>query len=388
MVKHRKNVKSKSKRTRGSHVKASLTYVAAHRHTGRKLSHKHTSHGFLFILLVVVGIIMFFSLAALDAAGITQEGEVNVTLTVPGAPPTEGAVITQPVNNTKFKESLIDVSGTCPVDTVVAIYRNGQPTSSTTCIAPGTFQTTVQLLLGMNTLQAQNYDALDQPGPTTPQITVLYEPDTTPNPPEANQSGDISIDPSIPEIEVPQPSESPCIEPKPPANSDQLILIVPCIIRNVFVGERFNIPIYILGGTPPYALSVDWADGSKAELYSFDKGGRHVISHTYQSPSGESSGTILSQTVSTPNIKSIHFKVVDSTGASYELSTIIGLNADGSGALTGSNPFETAINNAAAIWLEASVPVYWAAVALFAGFWVGDLFQRFFGTKKSRRSHA
>lgn len=359
-----------------SHLRASLTYIAPHKHTGKRLAHHHTSHGFLLLLLIAAGIILFLSLASLEAAGITKNGQINVTFTVPGAPPTTGAVIESPLTKSKVKQSLITVTGTCPSGNIVAIYNNGQSASSTVCLTDNSFQTTVQLKVGINTLQAQNYDALNQPGPSTDQIEVVFEPDdpTPPIPAVINTDDDISLDPSILDTVAPAPSESPCFAPVDPEATTELTLIVPCVTRNVFVGEKISLPITVLGGIGPYALSVDWGEGNSPQLYSLPRSGHHQLSYAY----------------SVPRIKNVSLYIADAAGQTYQLETVIDINDDGTEAanVTGVSPLQNALNNLTGIWLEASVPLYWAAVSLFLGFWVGDLFQRFLGVRRAPHRRA
>jgi hypothetical protein len=373
MVQKRKNIKNKrstTKRTRVAHVRASLSYVAAHRHTGHRLHRRHTSHGILLLLLIVVGIVLFLSLAALRAAGLTESAQVNVTLTVPGPPPSVGAVITSPADKVKVKQSILQVAGTCPSGTLVAIYNNGLSVSSTICSSEDLFQTNVQLTQGLNTLQAQNYDALNQPGPTTDQIVVEFAPDVVPPPAVVNTPADITLDPSIPDSLAPLPHLNPCYAPVDPGATTQLGLVAPCITRNVFIGQKLELPISILGGSGPYALSVNWGDGD-TQLYSFASSGHQTLSHTYL----------------IPKVKGISLHLADSSGQIYQIQSVIDVNDDGTAA-TGISPVQATLNDLSGIWLEASVPVYWAIVSLFVGFWVGDLFQRFLGLKPRQRRYS
>lgn len=370
MIKKRKSVKSKTGLRH--HLRATLTYTAEHKHTGKRLPHRHTSHGLLLLILIAAGIILFLNFAVMKAAGITISNGVTVSLTVPGAPPTEGAVITSPQHQSRVTQALLRIEGTCPVDTYVSIFRNGEHAGSVACASPGTFRLTVQLAEGNNTLQAQNYDNLDQPGPTTPQITIEYVPDEPDEQPALNASEDIVVVPTIPVAEMPQPTESSCEASSTPTTTDELIVSVPCITRNIFVGEKLQLPVFISGGIPPYALSVDWGDESGIELHSLNTAGRHVLSHTYLSPIS----------------RALSLKAADAKGKSYQIQSVIVVNGDaGAAALVDGddNPVTSFFNSVARNWIEASVPVYWAIVAIFLGFWVGDLFQRFFGTNKLRR---
>ncbi len=378
----KRNTRKSKKQTVISHVKSSIIYVAPHKHTGHRLAHRHTSHGFLFLFLVLGGILLFLSLATLKASGITQNGDVTVTAVVPGDPPTVGAVISSPADQTSFKNSLITVNGTCPYGTIVSIYNNGSPSGSTSCTSQDIFSIVIQLSLGVNTLQAQNYDDLNQAGPVTGQINVEYAPSATVTPttlPPAveNDPSDITIDTTIPNNTAPQPAESPCYLPiNEVLDTDVLGMSVNCVTRHVFVGEKILVPVSLWGGIGPYALSVDWGDTTKPELFSFPEKGRHILSHTY----------LL------PQAKNISLHVADSKGQSYQIQAVVQVNTDGTATgLTGEaqdTPLQAIINAANTTWIEASVPVYWAAVSLFLGFWVGDIFQRLMKPVKPLRRRA
>jgi hypothetical protein len=363
--------KRKSNLPKRRHVTASLTYIAPHHHTGKRLSHKHTSHGILFLILIFLGIVLFMALASLTAAGIGRQ--VQIGATVLGAPPVTGAKITTPLKKSKAKRALMSVQGSCPTDNVVAVYKNGVSAAATTC-TNNAFAVTVQLSKGANTLQAQNYDALNQPGPATEQVEVAFEPDTEQEvaQPVVNEPTDIIIDEQIPTLPAPapQPTEHPCYE-EPIQTGEPLPTVgLLCVTRNIFVGERLELPIVIAGGIGPYALSVDWADDTDAELYSFEKPGRHVIGHTFAKIT----------------VRSISLKLVDGNGAAYQTQAVVSVNKnDATGTTDQENPI---VEVAETFLLEASVPVYWTVLALFAGFWVGDIFQRLAGLKSPRRKRA
>lgn len=383
MATKRKTIKRSKKAPLLSHVKSSLVYVAPHTHTGRKLAHHHTSHGLLLLIIILAGVILFFSLASLEAAGVTKNSSLNVTATVPGDPPTRGAEITSPGDKTVMKKPLAIISGTCPSGTLVAIYNNGTFSSSTNCATNDTFETTIQLSIRMNTVQAQNYDSLNQPGPVTSQIQISYEPEvaqtanpSTPTIALVNTPSDIKADPTIPTIPAPQPTEQPCFEDPRNVSLTQLLAWSPCITRNIFIGERLEMPVILQGGIGPYALSVNWGDSDTSELFSFQQPGRHILSHVY----------------SIPKSKNISLKLADAKGATYQMETVVEVNGGGKASelVTGSsNPLMNIANIAGATWFEASVPVYTAAATLFLGFWVGDIFNRAFGKKKAKkRTHA
>lgn len=375
MTKKQKTKSNHSKRRQsyGTHIRESLFYIAPHKHTGRHLHRRHSSHGLLFLLLIITGIFMFLSLSTLEAAGITTNGQVNVNLIVPGSAPSTGAVITAPANKSSVTKSLLEVSGTCPSGTVVALYTNGHFTASSVCSAESTFSVTTQLTPGSNVLQAQNYDALNQPGPSTNQVQVLFDVETPPSLQQVNQAEDITIDETIPTQTAAQPNENPCYNPLPPSATSWLNITTSCITRNIFVGEKLDLPITITGGLAPYAVSLDWGEEDSHQLYSLAMNGRHVLSHVFL----------------TPRVKNLTIQATDARGETTRVTTVVDVNDPGEPTAAGHlNIIDTFFKPALVNWFDSSVPLYWAAVALLAGFWIGDVFQRVFGIKKPiRRAH-
>ena len=349
-----------------SHVAASLLSVASHAHTGKKIQARHTSHGFLILALLFTGVLLFANLGTLKAFGLASSDSVHVSVNITGAPPTVGAEITFPTPNQISKVALLQVSGTCPNGDLVAIYNNGVFAGSTICTASGDFTVTVQLLEGINTLQAQNYDGINQPGPTTPQVSITYEPDVaaaetpvTPVVTEPDQLEPGSTVPAVP-ITVPQPSIQPCynLPNNTAAVSTKTPLIsVSCIQRNLFIGDTLRLNVLIHGGIAPYALLVEWGDG-KTDLSSISDNSIYALEHTFQ----------------TSGFHQVVLNTTDSKGEKSRIQTVVGVN--GAPATGGTNPLEGIGKNIASIWIEAPVPLYVAAVTLVAGFWIGDIFQR------------
>ena len=258
-----------------SRVAASLLSVAPHAHTGKKIQARHTSHGFLLLALLFTGVLLFANLGTLKAFGLASSDNVHVSVNITGAPPTVGATITFPTANQVSSISLLQVSGTCPEGLLVAVYNNGAFAGSTICTSNNDFSVTVQLLEGTNTLQAQDYDGVNQPGPTTPQVSITYEPPvvtpetTAPVVTEPDQLVPAPTVPAVP-ITVPQPSAEPCYtlpNNKASVSTNTPLISVNCIQRNLFIGDTLSLSVLIHGGIAPYALLTDWGDG-KNDLVS------------------------------------------------------------------------------------------------------------------------
>lgn len=171
---------------------------------------------------------------------------IDVTATVPGPIPTSPAVITFPADQTLFDTQEITVKGTCPPEgAYITLSRNNIAAGTAPC-SGGTFEITINLLLGTNELQALVYNVTNNPGPASPVVTVYYVP---PQPPTLPQ-------PPLPIFELPTSPVTPS-----PVAPFTLEYTYKYQVRNE--GEQWQWNIIAQGGTPPYRLVVDWDDGSR-----------------------------------------------------------------------------------------------------------------------------
>jgi hypothetical protein len=231
--------------------------ISQHKHSGRLRPHEHTSYLPLALLVIAVGLTMVlcsvpdYSSASPGPAG----GSVGLSGTVPKAPPKVGATISTPTNGQRFSTSPITVSGTCPANTLIEVYKNDIFAGSALCDNDGTYKFQVDLLIGKNDLVARVYDVLNQAGPDSNTVTVFY--DALPA-----QSAPLSL------LNF---------------NDRQLLLNTDSIYRGVFPDQLLNIPIDVIGGSPPYAINVQWGDSNnkviaRPDNQSFNAG------HTYHKP--------------------------------------------------------------------------------------------------------
>lgn len=211
----------------------------------------------LGVLLLITGVVLAsFSVQSLASASPGPEGgSVSLSGTLPAAPPTTAAVIDVPANGQHFTTSPIDVSGSCPTDTLVALYKNDIFAGSTPCSASGAFSLKIDLLIGKNVLIARVYDALNQAGPDSTPVTVFY--DVLPP-----QAGPLAV------LNLPE---------------SQLLLHADPFYRGVFPGQALNVPITILGGVAPYAVDVGWGDSTNTVIPRGDNSTFNA-SHTYNKP--------------------------------------------------------------------------------------------------------
>lgn len=204
-------------------------------------------------LLLGGATILATSLLVVQAAGaqITplpepdpQPGSYGLEATKRQPPPTEGATITTPGMNASFSESPVTVTGICPTGLLVQVYNNGVMSGAVMC-ENASFSIEISLFVGTNELQVLVFDDLEQAGPASNQITITY----------ANTSFS--------------------------AFRELITLTSNYGRRSVPAGNQLSWPLQVSGGTGPYAFSIDWNDGSSAELKSQSLAGLMTMAHTY-----------------------------------------------------------------------------------------------------------
>jgi hypothetical protein len=175
----------------------------------------------------------------------TSSGSVGLQGTISAAPPKTGATITVPSNGASFSSLPITVSGLCPTGLLVKLFANNVFVGSVQCTT-GSYSLQVNLFSGQNDLVARVYDALDQAGPDSNTVTATF------NDALFAQFG------------------------------TQISLTSIYAERGAPPGQELDWPIILTGGTAPYAISVDWGDGSTTDLISQANAGNLTIKHTYK----------------------------------------------------------------------------------------------------------
>lgn len=191
--------------------------------------------------LVALLSVLIFSLPV-QAANQTATNSIEGI--IPSPPPSQGATITLPASGSVFSSQPITVSGLCPSGLLIKIFDNNVFVGSVYC-QNGSYTLQIDLFSGQNDLTAIDYDALDQAGPTSNSVSVSY-------------NGGQFIASSVP-----------------------LSLTSNYAERGAAPGSEIDWPIIINGGSPPYAISVDWGDGNSAELISQQSAGTVIIKHNY-----------------------------------------------------------------------------------------------------------
>ena len=270
----------------------------------------------LACLLVLIGFP-----AGASAAGQfpdqTSSGSIGLQGEITAAPPSRGATITSPGNGAVFSTMPITVTGTCPTGVLVKIFSNNVFVGSVFC-ANGSYSVQVSLFSGQNDLVARVYDALDQSGPDSNLVTVRF------NDAQFAQFGTrVSLSSNYAERGAPP-------------------------------GNEIEWPILLEGGTGPYAISVDWGDGTATDLLSLGIAGTFNIKHTYK----------------TAGIYKIIVKAADKNGGTAFLQLV--------GQATGAAQNNTKGGGNSLVKTEV---LWWPALAmaplLFAAFWIGQRHELF-----------
>lgn len=190
--------------------------------------------------------LLFALVPASALAATSQSGSVGVQGKVPAPPPSQAATINVPSNGQSFSSLPITVSGFCVNNTTVEIYKNNVFAGSAPCQG-GSYRLQIDLFDGRNDLIAREFDELNQAGPDSNTVTVNFS--------------------------SPVPSLGP-----------RVLLTSEYSKRGANPGSLLNYPVSLSGGTGPYAISVDWGDKSKTDLFSQQVPGLLNLQHTYAQP--------------------------------------------------------------------------------------------------------
>lgn len=206
---------------------------------------KRINRKLIFYSLFIVFLMPIFLQGRQVFAQTTESGSVGLTGTISSPPPTQGATISFPRNGQEFTELPITVTGICPKGLLVKLFKNNVFAGSADCTS-GSFSIVTDLFSGQNDLVARVYDALDQPGPDSNTVNVTFTDTST-------------------------------------GTGTRVSLTSNYAKRGANPGSALFWPVAISGGLGPYAISVDWGDGTPADLQSQPFPGNVELKHVYQS---------------------------------------------------------------------------------------------------------
>lgn len=296
--------------------------ISHHRHSWHLQPHEYTSYMSLIFLMVMVGIALTIVSVSAQTNPPPQSGSIGLSGIMPGPVPKSAAVIITPSNQQQFSSTPVTVSGTCPAGTLVEIYKNDIFGGSTICSSSGTFSLNVDLLVGSNSLMANVYNALNQPGPDSTPVTTYFNA---------------------------LPAQTSSLAPLN-LSSNQLILNTDAVYRGIFPGQQLSIPVDIIGGVPPYAINVQWGDSSNS-VVPRNNNVPFNIEHTYSKP-----GTYQ-----------ITIQGSDAQGRTAYLTVAAIVNGQPSVLASTSSSSSTPNNELIVLW-----PLYTSALAMIVSFWLGE----------------
>ncbi len=278
----------------------------------------------LWVLPITVGVhLLALFVFVQPASAINQiptpppiPGSYGLAATKTQEAPTSAATITTPGNGASFGNSPITVSGICTTGLLVQVYNNGVMVGSVMC-TNNSFSLQASLFAGANEFTAIMYDDLEQAGPTSNIVTVNYTDSTI------------------------------------TAFGQMITLTSSYGRRSAPSGSELSWPLQLTGGMGPYAFSLDWGDGSSAELKSQSLAGLVTIAHTYKKA----------------GIYQVNVKVTDVNGVSAFLQVVAVSSGkvDGAAAGAGDTKDTTGTTKTEILWIPAAVGL----VLLLPAYWLG-----------------
>lgn len=248
----------KSARLRPHSYKKLGLSIAHHHHTGRRLPVNCTSYAALFFLLILTGCVMLFAARVARAVEVVP-GSLTLVGEVAGPPPATAAEIITPDPETRLRDPITDIAGSCEAGLLLEVFRNDSFAGSALCAPDGAFSLKVSLTEGANELKVRSLDSKDRYAPDSSVVRVYLVLSTN----TVNQQ----------EVSVPIRST-----PDTPA----FIINTEPVQRGSDLYGGFNLKYEFHGGTSPYALDIDWQDSTPSSLSSLEAEGAYKARHTYQ----------------------------------------------------------------------------------------------------------
>lgn len=273
----------------------------------------------------LLGLIWLLAAAALVCLPMTvlavtnpQNGGIGLQGTISEPAPTKAATIISPATGASFTTLPVTVIGWCPSNLLIKIYSNGIFTGSVMC-TNNSYNVKTDLFSGTNDLTAIDYDSLDQAGPVSNMVRVNFNTNTA----NANVANLVSLSSNY---------------ARRGADPDQTL----------------TWPIIISGGTAPYALSVDWGDGSGSDLYTAIVAGAFTVQHIYKQ-----SGTY-----------SVLIKAADSNGTAAYLQLVAVANGQVTEPTPTTSKTNTTISQSSITILSWTLALIFL-IMIILSFWLG-----------------
>ncbi len=315
----------------------------------RPIHHRIVLHPISIFTLLCVGVFIVSWTYRANADSYVVTAKVAAPALV------DAATIDSPRDGAVYGTNTITVSGQCPANSYLVLYRNAAMSGVATCSVTGTYDIQTSLYPGTNILKVQDYNLTDDPGPTTPVITVTYNPPISPviNVPSGNPNTSPTQNTTYvnyPDGQLPVPEDIP--------------LITATFTYQTFEpGAQFEWKLDVNGGTAPYNLLTNWGDDTTS-VQTVDKPSLVRISHVYK--------------------KSGHYniivKITDAKGSVSILQLVAIIKVPGSLVFNGSLPHDEGkgsfLTSGAGLIARHWLAIVWssyATVTLMAiSFWLGE----------------
>lgn len=237
---------------------------------------RYTSYALLFFILALSSFVIFFAKQRVVTAGPpqTQSGSIQLSGVVPGPPPSTPAQITMPTEGQRFTEPIQVIKGSCTPGLIVEIHRNNVLVGSAICTGGGNFEISITLTVGENKLKARISDSLGQYGPDSTIITVFYDVPTV----DMIVTNSLDAEGVGTKIYTTKEAEQKIATIK----SNPLLIYTNAIHGGGYAGSKSKLVYEISGGKTPYAVSINWGDGTATSLDTFSESGSNSALHTYK----------------------------------------------------------------------------------------------------------
>jgi hypothetical protein len=270
-----------------------------HHHSGRRLPRHHTSYAAMTFMMLVTGVLLIG--VSLSSEAATSGG--NISYPAPKIP----ATITSPAAGVVLSSQPVLVRGVCEPAMVVEIDAGGKNSGSAQCNPDGNFELNIALISGANTLQARTFSLDGLEGPASGPVSISLKG----NSPIILSSSSLRLSPKA--------------------------------------GQSVSWGLEIKGGQAPYAIRIDWGDGSTS-VVSQSAAGNFSPQHTYHSAGAYT-------------VRAAAKDAAGHAGYLQELS------------LTNSYAASPKVKPAGLPNLALAWPIYVAAGLMLLSFWLGEKFE-------------
>lgn len=228
-------------------------------HSGKLRHHRHTSYGSLALLLAFMVVpLVSASGAVASAANFPTPPPVTdnygVYGVVTGSKPTKPTISDVANGAVLTTAAPLQVRGSCASGDLIKIFKNQILAGANYCNG-GSYQVSIDLFVGNNSLIARAYNANDAVSPDSSTVSVQLQL------PGTNLDGIGQLN-------------------NQGAPAGQFYVTSGVTHQGLAVGDSGTWHLTVVGGQAPYAISVNWGDG-KTDLYSDGASGNYDVQHVY-----------------------------------------------------------------------------------------------------------